>query len=71
MKQQAIYLFVLIVTELLVSAGAALVIAVEYRVLNPNRYSVSIIVKLIRDSVYALLMVIIFTGVMLLRCLDN
>jgi hypothetical protein len=39
--------------------------------LNPNRHSVSIIVKLIRDSVYALLMVIIFTGVMLLRCLDN
>jgi hypothetical protein len=71
MKQQAIYLFVLIVPELLVSAGAALVIAVEYRVLNPNRHSVSIIVKLIRDSVYALLMVIIFAGVMLLRRLDN
>jgi hypothetical protein len=71
MKQQAVYLFVLVVPELLVSAGAALVIAVEYRVLNPNRHSVSIIVKLIRDSVYALLMVIIFTGVMLLRRLDN
>lgn len=49
MKQQAICFFVLIVPELLVSAGVALVIAVEYRVLNPDRHSVSIIVKLIRD----------------------
>lgn len=71
MKQQTICLFLLIVPELLVSAGAALVIAVKYRVMNPDRHSVSIIVMLIQNSVYALLMVIMFIGVMVMRRLQK
>ena len=66
-----IRLFLLIVPELLVSASAALVIAVKYRVMNPDRHSVSIIVMLIQNSVYALLMVIMFIGVMVMGCLEK
>ena len=70
-EQQAICLFLLIVPELLLSAVAALVIAVKYRVMNPDRHSVSIIVMLIQNSVYALLMVIMFIGVMVMRRLEK